>query len=392
MASQSNSLDLHCSSQAPNFVGKTLFNAWTYSTNKINSISEFARKKYNEKPDAHTLPLINVITARCYRILPRLLKPFPYASILSIVDFMVTDAVRQTCVEETFPGIALIKDEPWYVDAYAKYRDNFIAKTQSWKIQIIEDKKKAPPKDAQLLDALLTYLDALIGNEINIQIDLILKPYFDEVFSLTRKTLAPQELIDKAQIALGKIMIHPANRSYLDYLISLVELSVRSLIESEQAMRYLGNGRMRDGIDKMYNHTPDAIQMVAIYSVVTELSKAPFTPIAHKGRAEKIRQARTLISPIFSTNSQNDDDDDMLLATSLQILDRIAEDKKSRRKRDTLIVHIDELSEHLFTDDSAMSLSTFTVCISDQTTVNYNLFNQAFADSVSKLGSFPNLK
>jgi predicted transcriptional regulator YheO len=152
----------------------------------------------------------------------------------------------------------------------------------------------------------------------------------------------------------------------------LVETSIKNLAQSDWAMRHLGKGRNRPGLDRLYNQTTDSVRLVTVYAVLLELAGAP-QEISNCIREEKLTLARQLLinneTPLLN-----------LVMEQLEIIESPQEQRQHRRS--PLTTHIEELAYDLAADDCVLSLPIFQLCSKTQTTAIVNLFNRAYKKSL----------
>lgn len=356
MASQSSS------STSKAYLGSALVSMWNLSTRGANAIATVAQKTYEESAHKKALPIFNAFSAKCCRVLPRMLAPYPFKSVSSMIDFMMNEASRQ--VEESykteiFPPIPFSPNYPVF------YR-TFLDQVPLWLNHIQEDLRKDP--NHSLLERLKSTLDILDYEPAQMRLDPILKPFLEKTCEITRSSFVPQQLLEETQIALGKILLEPEEYSYIQHLVALVQLSIETLSKSDHAMRFIGNGNFRDGRDRLYNQTTDSARLVAIYAVILELTDYRHHYISNKVREEKVLAARALI--------QN-----KTIQACLEIFEQASAPQEEHQHHPPLITHIKELAVDL--TSFILTIPIFQLSSKDKTTDTVNLFSKAYQASIT---------
>lgn len=356
-------------------LGSVLFRAWNISSQKAAELSVIARQKYEEGSKTNVIPIINSLATRCCYVIPGLVTPYPFSSITSIIDFMIREAIHHTSFDKDTQSLSIneIMESNTYNSAYLNYRNKFLSSTLDWRCLIITDHKSAKAEFHPSLETLAEVLDSLSMDELHHRIDAILKPFFDDLFRQSKRISEPKAVIKKAELALGKLMMKPNARRYQDYLFSLVQDSVRTLAQSDQAMRYLGSGFYRAGLDKLLNKTMDAVRMVSVYATIKELSEAENIEAHENIRQIKLTSGRKYIKPIFESGLK-----DHLIQLTCDVIEVLCLPQEQRSQRKPHISHIEELADDLITDDRITSVPIFNICSTHEPIGSINLFDKAY--------------
>lgn len=353
-------------------IGTVLFRAWNVSSEKAMQLSAIARQKYEE--GSTVIPLINSLASRCSYVLPGLFTPYPFKSVTSIIDFMIKETIKQTSFDkeiQLLPVLEIMRSRQ-YGEGYRIFRRSFLAKTLEWRLQIIEDRKVAKAEFHPHLESLAKGLGD-IAESTSQRVDIILRPFFDDFFRHSKEFHDPKSFIHKAELVLGKLMTDPIKRRYQNHLCTIIESSIRTLALSDRAMRYLGMGLYRAGLDKMLNKTLQAVRMVSVHAAIVELSKTHSIEIDKEIRKVKVTQGRNYLTPILQEGECVKDD---YIGITCEILAIIQQPMRANRKPH--VTYIEELADDLLQETGILSMPIFNICSSGAPLGSVNLFDLAY--------------
>lgn len=364
-------------STAAHALGSALIKTWEFSTQASKTLSNLARETYNDRASTNAIPFINNLATRCTRLIPDLINPYPYQSVAKIHEFLIYEILNHVSFNKDIRKISpeILVNSLGYAQTFDQFCETFAGKTMGWIIQLREDQMKAKGLEQKMLLDLEDALLSISNGDAYSLIKDIITPYYDKIFRLSQSMHAPQTLHLEAEIALGFLLLTPEKRGYQQYLIQIVETSVATLYQSDIAMRYLGDGYALTGRDKLFNKTKDAIDMVSLYAQIVELENDEKIAIPHETRKEKISQARKLLA----TNQRScSSTENPILKSTINLLENINAYNRFQKPRSPLTIHIQELAEHLYSDEGILQLPIFTLNVPKKHIGTVNLFERAY--------------